>query len=54
VPRDARHLAILLDGFLLDKALHELHYEMHNRPDWLRIPLQGMMQLLDRDPLIMS
>ena len=54
VPRDARHLAILLDGFLLDKALSELHYEMHNRPDWLRIPLQGMMQLLDRDPLIIS
>ncbi len=39
-------MAILLEGFLLDKALYELHYELNNRPDWLRIPLRGMTQLL--------
>jgi maltose alpha-D-glucosyltransferase/alpha-amylase len=51
IPDDRQHLAILLEAFLLDKALHELHYELNHRPDWLRIPLQGMTQLLDRDTL---
>jgi maltose alpha-D-glucosyltransferase/alpha-amylase len=54
VPCDAQHLAILLEAFLLDKALYELDYELHHRPDWLRIPLQGMTQLLDRDTLTMA
>ncbi len=51
LPREERHLAILLEAFLLDKALYELNYEMNNRPDWLRIPLQGMTQLLGHDAL---
>jgi maltose alpha-D-glucosyltransferase/alpha-amylase len=51
IPGDRQHLAILLEAFLLDKALYELHYELNHRPDWLRIPLQGMTQLLDRDML---
>jgi maltose alpha-D-glucosyltransferase / alpha-amylase len=36
----------LLDLFLLDKALYELQYELNNRPDWLRIPIRGMEDLL--------
>ena len=36
----------LLDLFLLDKALYELKYELNNRPDWLRIPLRGIEDLL--------
>ena len=30
------------------KALYELGYELDNRPDWLRIPLSGLVELLDR------
>jgi predicted trehalose synthase len=26
--------------------LYELHYELNNRLDWLRIPLQGVQQLV--------
>jgi maltose alpha-D-glucosyltransferase/alpha-amylase len=36
----------VLDLFLLDKALYELQYELNNRPDWLRIPIHGMEDLL--------
>ena len=36
----------LLQLFVLDKALYELNYELNNRPDWVRIPLQGIVDLL--------
>ena len=36
----------LLRFFVLDKALYELNYEMNNRPDWIRIPLWGIFDLL--------
>jgi maltose alpha-D-glucosyltransferase/alpha-amylase len=35
----------LLDGYLLEKALYELLYELNNRPSWLRIPLAGILAL---------
>ena len=37
---------ILLSIYLFDKALYELGYELNNRPDWLRIPMIGVLQLL--------
>jgi maltose alpha-D-glucosyltransferase/alpha-amylase len=40
-------LKILLDAFLLDKALYEVGYELNNRPDWVNIPLQGIIQMLE-------
>ena len=38
----------LLETYLLDKALYELRYELNNRPNWLRIPLWGILELTDR------
>jgi predicted trehalose synthase len=32
--------------FVLEKALYELDYELNNRPDWVRIPLTGIFELL--------
>jgi maltose alpha-D-glucosyltransferase/alpha-amylase len=37
----------LLEMFVLDKALYELNYELNNRPDWVRIPLRGILDLLN-------
>jgi maltose alpha-D-glucosyltransferase/alpha-amylase len=37
---------VLLDSYLLEKAVHELGDELNNRPDWVRIPLQGIGQIL--------
>jgi maltose alpha-D-glucosyltransferase/alpha-amylase len=31
---------------MMEKALYELGYELNNRPDWIRIPIAGILQLL--------
>jgi len=36
----------LLELFMLEKAVYELGYEVDNRPDWLRIPLRGIVEIL--------
>ncbi len=38
----------VLDFFLLEKALYEIEYEIAHRPDWLRVPLTGALQVLSR------
>jgi maltose alpha-D-glucosyltransferase/alpha-amylase len=39
----------LLELFLLEKALYEVRYELENRPDWVGIPLLGILSLLQAD-----
>jgi predicted trehalose synthase len=46
LPQTPSELRILLDIYVLEKAVYELAYELNNRPDWLRVPLQGITQLL--------
>ncbi len=46
LPRDAAEFALLLDAYLLDKAVYEVAYELNNRPDWIRVPLRGIAQIL--------
>ncbi len=36
----------LLDLFLLEKVMYELKYETENRPEWVGIPLRGLLRLL--------
>ena len=38
----------VLDIYLLEKVFYELQYEMNNRPDWIHIPLAGIVEILDR------
>jgi maltose alpha-D-glucosyltransferase/alpha-amylase len=38
----------LLELFMLEKAVYELKYEVDNRPDWVRIPLTGLLDTLER------
>jgi maltose alpha-D-glucosyltransferase/alpha-amylase len=48
LPGRPEEFAALLDAFLLDKAFYELVYELNNRPDWVRIPLKGILGLLEQ------
>jgi len=47
LPEDPEHLRILLDAYILEKAIYEIGYELNNRPDWVKVPLQGILQLLE-------
>jgi trehalose synthase-fused probable maltokinase len=46
LPATEAETRAILDCFLLDKAVYEVAYELNNRPDWVRIPLQGILELL--------
>jgi maltose alpha-D-glucosyltransferase / alpha-amylase len=46
VPADEKTRRALLDLFLIEKALYELRYEAANRPDWIAIPLRGLLELI--------
>ncbi|MEO8158610.1 MAG: alpha-amylase, partial [Betaproteobacteria bacterium] len=37
----------LLALFELEKAMYELRYELNNRTEWVQVPLQGILALLE-------
>jgi maltose alpha-D-glucosyltransferase/alpha-amylase len=49
-PRAPGQLEMLLHVLLLEKAIYELKYELNNRPDWVEVPLRGLLDLLDSGP----
>lgn len=46
LPSDRQELQLLLEAHLLEKAVYELGYELNNRPEWVKIPLQGILELV--------
>jgi trehalose synthase/trehalose synthase-fused probable maltokinase len=46
IPHGADDLEMQLKTMLLEKALYELRYELNTRPDWVRIPLRGILDLM--------
>ncbi len=46
VPQNSEDLQILLEAYLLDKAVYEIGYELNNRPDWVVIPIRGIKHIL--------
>jgi maltose alpha-D-glucosyltransferase/alpha-amylase len=47
LPADDESFTTLLEFHLLEKCIYEIGYELDNRPDWLPIPLRGLLDLLD-------
>jgi trehalose synthase-fused probable maltokinase len=47
LPANRGQVRTLLHAYLLEKALYELRYELNNRPAWVNIPLEGILQLLE-------
>ncbi len=48
VPPSRAGVERLLSVFELEKAVYELRYELNNRPEWLRIPVAGIVRLLEQ------
>ena len=46
LPERPEDLQLLLDALCLEKAVYELGYELNNRPEWVKIPLKGILQLV--------
>jgi maltose alpha-D-glucosyltransferase/alpha-amylase len=45
VPGTIEGFELMLGVFTLDKALYELNYELNHRPDWVSVPLNGILYL---------
>lgn len=43
IPEDKAEISKLLSIYLLEKSVYEVGYEINNRPDWLSIPLKGIL-----------
>ena len=46
LPKKESDLQILLEAYLLDKAVYEVGYELNHRPDWVVIPVRGIKHIL--------
>ncbi len=47
LPASRETLGVLLNAFILEKCVYELNYEINNRPYWVRIPLKGLLHILE-------
>jgi maltose alpha-D-glucosyltransferase / alpha-amylase len=52
LPSSPEDLRAMLRAYLLNQTMHELGYDLLNRPAWLRVPLQGLLDLLNAEKLI--
>ncbi|HYG22004.1 MAG TPA: maltose alpha-D-glucosyltransferase [Verrucomicrobiae bacterium] len=48
VPKSKTGISVLLDAFVLDRALTEMGQDLSNRPNWLPVSLQSILQLMER------
>jgi maltokinase len=39
----------VLGGYVIDKAVYEVLYELRNRPDWVQIPMRAIRAAAHRD-----
>jgi trehalose synthase-fused probable maltokinase len=49
IPRDAGQLSLMLAFHELERVVYEVGYEINNRPDWVEIPLGGLVTLAEEE-----
>jgi maltose alpha-D-glucosyltransferase/alpha-amylase len=47
LPQRADELRVLLGAYMTERALMEIEYELEQRPEWIRIPVHGILEQLD-------
>ena len=50
IPSNQEDFSILIQTFLLEKAIYELNYELNNRPGWSIIPMKGIQSVMKKLP----
>jgi maltose alpha-D-glucosyltransferase/alpha-amylase len=49
VPKSDGDTELLLGFYEIEKVIYEINYELNNRPEWLDIPLTGLLRVLARE-----
>ncbi len=52
MPKTREAIGAMMFLYLLEKGVHEIYFELTNRPDWVRIPLRGILQLMEGKRLV--
>jgi maltose alpha-D-glucosyltransferase/alpha-amylase len=50
LPKSRDELSLMLNILLVEKAIYELSYELNNRPDWVGVPIEGILELIKSGP----
>ena len=45
IPADRAAMRALVRLFEIEKALYELRYELNQRPDWVLLPVRGLLSM---------
>jgi maltose alpha-D-glucosyltransferase/alpha-amylase len=48
LPASAQDRKVLIETYLLEKAVYELGYELDHRPEWVKIPLRGVLRIVEK------
>lgn len=46
LPQAREDMRMLLEIYMLEKAVYEMAYELNNRPGWVRVPMRGILGML--------
>jgi maltose alpha-D-glucosyltransferase/alpha-amylase len=49
LPASEERLRVFLEVLILEKSLREVDLELTNRPDWLIVPLRGVIRIIGDD-----
>lgn len=50
LPGSVAEQRLLLDFYRVEKCIYEVSYELNNRPEWLPIPIRGLLEMIGVEP----